>query len=443
MTTNTPNPANTLEPLDARSSGVVALRGAIFLAMLAWLLVTSAYHAAVTPDGKVTGIDFGIFYHAAGRLNAGLPLYQPHGELYAYSPLLALLMRPLAHLPLDAALKVWFGFSAACLVASVAVFGRAARLGWRDAGPLGLMLLVGFRFWPTTMNFALGQVNFLLLLLLCGMFWADSRRKPLLLGVLLGVAGLFKIWMLGLLLYPLLRRQWRAAAVCLAVCGLSFLVLFSIVGWQEFSPFLQAGLNTGRQVSRISITHSLLGFATLHFRANGLVQPVWDSALVWGLVLLAGTVAIAWGFTLLWQRGSLSPVEARLFLSLVAVSVLLLLPPCQNEYLVLCLPLLWTLLAPADADAGRFSPWMLAGGGLAYLLFSRGWGPYAPVPAPYQHGLRSLLVSAGFYGAAVLWLTGVWALRAMRKPRAPLAEHAGVGARDRLPAPTQVSGERA
>lgn len=196
---------------------------------------------------------FVIFYHAAGRLNAGLPLYQPHGELYACSTLLALLMRPLAHLPLDTALKVWFVFSTACLIASAAVFGGASRLTWRDAGPLGMMLLVGFQFWPTTMNFALGQINFLLL---CGMFWADSRRRPLLLGVLLGFAGLFKIWMPGLLLHPILRRQWQAVAAGLAVCGLSYLVLFSIVGWREWTPFLQASLNTDRQVSRISITRT-------------------------------------------------------------------------------------------------------------------------------------------------------------------------------------------
>lgn len=69
----------------------------------------------------------------------------------------------------------------------------------------------------------------------------------------------------------------------------------------------------------------------------------------------------------------MSPPEARLFLGLVAVSV---------------------------------------------LLFSRGWGPYAPGPAPYRPGLRSLPVSAGFYGTAVLWLTGVWAVQAMKKPRA-------------------------
>jgi len=242
----------------------------------------------------------------------------------------------------------------------------------------------------------------------------------LLLGVLLGVACLFKIWMLGVLLYPLLRRQWPAVGACLGVCAVSFVALFTAVGWREWSPFLQASLNTGRQVSRISITHSLFGFASLHFRANGLVQPVLNSTLIWGLVLLVGTAAIAWGLALVWRRPALSPLETRLSLSLVTVSVLLLVPPCQNEYLVLCLPLLWTLLVPADAEAGRLAPWMLAGGALAYVLFSRGWGPYAPVPDAYQHGLRSLLVSAPFYAAAVLWATGVWALRAMRGPRAAI-----------------------
>ncbi len=56
---------------------------ALFLLLLLWLLTTAAYKGAVNVGTGITGIDFTIFYHAAQRLAAGMPLYQPHGELGA------------------------------------------------------------------------------------------------------------------------------------------------------------------------------------------------------------------------------------------------------------------------------------------------------------------------------------------------------------------------
>ena len=56
--------------------------------------------------------DVRAYYDAGARLNAGLPLYeQPAGtndaEFYRYPPLLAILFRPLALLPYEAAAAVW------------------------------------------------------------------------------------------------------------------------------------------------------------------------------------------------------------------------------------------------------------------------------------------------------------------------------------------------
>jgi len=393
---------------------VPKVRSALFLGLLAWLLITAAYRGALNTGDVITGIDFEIFYDTAARWNHGLPLYQPHGQLYAYSPLLALILRPLAMTSLGAALKIWFCFSAACLVLSVLVYGAAARMKWSDAASLGIMLVTGFRFWPTTMNFALGQLNFLMLLLLCSMFWADNRRKPVLLGILIGFAALFKIWMLGLLLYPLLKRQWSAVTAAIGLCVLAFPLLFTLAGWREFPAFLQASVSTSRQVSRISITHSLFGFMHLHFQANSLLDPISTNGILYAAFLLAGLAGIGYGYWLLWKNRDFSPYYQRLSLGLIAVSVLLLLPPCQNEYLVLCLPLLWTMIAPAESGStDRQIPMMLWGWGI-YLMFSRGWGPYAPVPTAYHHGWRSILVSTGFLAMSALWLVGVLFLRRRR-----------------------------
>lgn len=416
MTTST---VSTLAPPHtARAPGYP---NALFLLLLAWLLVTAAYRGAVNVGVGITGIDFTIFYHAAQRLAAHQPLYQPHGELYAYSPLFALALRPLAHLSLASAIKIWFGFSALCLIGAVFVYASAARMTGRDTALIGLMLLVGFRCWPTTMNFGLGQANLLLLLLLCGMVWADSRTRWTLFAILIAAAALVKIWMLGFLLYLLVRRQWRAGAVSVALFGAAMALLFTLVGWREFGPFVQAGIITGRQVLRISVTHSLYGFALLHLHSNPLMSPFTHSKALFGAFLALGVAALGYGLLALWkQPPAPSPHQARLALGLVAVSVLLLLPPCQNEYLVLCLPALWTLLTLPSANGRRAAPFWAAGV-LVYLMLSRGWAPYAPLPPAYQHGLKSLLVSMNFYALCVLWLATVAALRRTQTAGAPLA----------------------
>lgn len=402
---NSDNAASPASPRAARSSE------ALFLLLLLWLLTTAAYKGAVSVGTGITGIDFTIFYHAAQRLASGQPLYQPHGELYAYSPLFAIALRPLAHLSLAGAVKVWFCFSALCLACSVFVYASAARMTLRDASLIGLMLLVGFRCWPTTMNFALGQANLLLLLLLCGMYWADSRARWTIFAVLVAVAALIKIWMLAFLIYLVARRQWRAVALSAVLFAVSMAALFALVGWQEFGPFVQAGLVTGRQVLRISVTHSLYGFALLHLRANSLMTPLVHGKWAFYVFLALGAAAVGYGLALLWNRlPAFGAREARLALGLVAVSVLLLLPPCQNEYLVLCLPALWTLLTLTETR-GRHTALLWACGVLVYVMLSRGWAPYAPLPPAYQHGLKSLLVSMNFYALCLLWLATVAALR--------------------------------
>jgi hypothetical protein len=405
------------------------LRAILFLGLLAWLLIASAYHGAVSPTAGVTGVDFHVFYDAAGRLNHGQTLYLTSHDLYVYSPLFALLLRPLALLPYNEALHLWYFVGAGALALSIALFARAARLTLLDVLPLGLMLLVGFRFWPSTMNFGLGQANFLLLALLCGMYWADSEKKPYLFVLLLVLGALVKVWMLGFLLYLLLKRDWKPALVGLGGFAAALGALFSVIGWREWPLFLQAGAAAAKQIADHQVRQSIVGFADLHFRANPLIQPLADSRLLLGVFVLACAAAIGSLLVFVWRQvfaphRSRSLYQERLVLGLVVLSVLLLLPPFENEYLVLCLPLLWTLLLAPSGTARQ--PWLLPGALVVYLIFNRGWPVYPPISEAFQHGLRSLLVSMDFFGAAALWLLAALALRleASADPAARLPEHA-------------------
>ena len=345
------------------------------------------------------------------------------------------MLRPLAHLPFQTAMQAWFFVNAAFLILAVLLYGGAARLTWRATPLLAALLLVSFRFWDTTMNFGLGQSNPVLLALIGAMLWADSRKRWRLLGLLIALAALFKIWLIGLLLYLLLRRRWGEALFGVGAFVAALGVLFTVVGWSEFLGYLSCMEQAKALVEGHTVMNSILGFAHLHLRANLVISPLVDSRTGYAAFLLLCTACVLWGFSVLWRiLRDPSPLEARLSFGLVLASILLLLPTYENGYFVYCLPLLWTLLASPDADEKRLrgvsrpisrlgvSQIMLAGGILIYLVFSRGWPIYAPFPLTYQHGLRSLIVSMTFYGTAALWGIGFYCLHRLRSAERPGGE---------------------
>lgn len=400
------------------------IRTVLLLFLVSWLLVSSAYSGAISPTSGIAGLDFASFYHAAARLNAGQSLYQPdlalslQGGLYVYSPLLALLLRPLAHLPFHKAMQVWFFVNAVCLILAVLLYGASARLTWKTASLMAILLLVSFRYWDTTMNFGLGQSNSIMLAFIGAMMWVDSRKRWLLLGMLIALAALFKVWLIGLLLYLVLRRRWREVAASAAAFAVVMGGLFFYVGWPELPAYLRCMMQAKAHGEQHSVMNSVLGFANLHLRVNPLASPILNSPACYFLFVGACLAGVAWGFVRLWQvLRDPSPLEARLAFGLVLTSVLLLLPSYENGYSVYCFPLLWTLLASPEADGKRLrgvSQAMLAGGIVFYLIFSRGYPVYAPFAPAYQHGLLSLIVSMSFYGTVFLWGVGFYCLSKVR-----------------------------
>jgi len=380
-------------------------------------------------------MDFASFYTAAQRLNAAQPLYQPHlnpalgGSLYVYSPLLALLMRPLAHFSFHTATKVWFFVNAASLIAAVMLYGAAARISWRSLSLLGILLLVSFRFWDTTMNFGLGQSNSVMLALIAAMLWADSRKRWWLMGALIALTALFKVWLIGIVLYLLLRRRWREAAFAIGAFLVALGGLFSLVGWPELPSYLSCMVQAKAFGERHAVMNSIVGFADLHLRTNPIVSPLINSHFGYAAFAAVCVLGLLWGFTALWRvLKNPTPLEARLSFGLVLVSVLLLLPSYENGYSVYCFPLLWTLLGSPDGDgkhSRRVSQIMLAGGILFYLIFSRSWPVYAPFSPAYQHGMRSLIVSMSFYGTVFIWGVSVYCLRRLGVDSAAKSGRAG------------------
>jgi hypothetical protein len=142
--------------------------------------------------------DVQAYYGAAARLNAGLPLY-PAGadtnvaEFYRYPPLLAILFRPLALLPFEAAAAIWEVLVIASLVATVWWIGLRRRETW---------LALGLLAFPIAWCVTIGQAQVpLTLLTAIGAPWSIALAAHIKL-----FPALVALWWIG-------RRDWRRLGV--------------------------------------------------------------------------------------------------------------------------------------------------------------------------------------------------------------------------------------
>jgi hypothetical protein len=114
--------------------------------------------------------DVRAYYDAGARLNAGVGLYDQavgtnEAEFYRYPPLLAILFRPLALLPFEAAAAIWEGVVVGAFALTLRRIGLGRRTLRRRALvaigllglPIGWSLAIGQAQVPVTLLMALGS----------------------------------------------------------------------------------------------------------------------------------------------------------------------------------------------------------------------------------------------------------------------------------------------
>jgi len=417
------------------SKSVSRLICVMVLLLLVRCLGAAAYRAAVAPGGLFTG-DFALYYAAAQRLDAGQTLYIPeHGarllNQHVSSPLIPLIVRPLSRFPLVTATRMWAAINVTLLTAAAFLFcwGIGLRIP-EDTVSMALVLLCGFRFWPTTIELGIANSQMLLLMLIGGMFVCARHEKWLLFGALAAVAVLTKTWMLGILFYPVFRRKWAATAGGFGFLAAGLVVLFTSVGWQEWGGWMATTHRYSSQPELVS--NSVAGIARMYFTKNLVLTPLADSRVCWAIVLVLGYGFLLGGLGYLWWRGGLmSEVQRQMTLALMPLALVLASPVSHQFYFVLALPVLWLLLV------GQGHGWRLRVAAFCiYLLMSVPYAGLNPVGMDLRHGLKSLLVGESFYCGMTLWAMGLFvALPRIRKPR-----HGSLPAPSARPEPVMLAG---
>jgi len=379
-------------PLEEAQDDRLAWRNGLMLALLIWLLAGLLYKQP--PDlGANTG-DLSGAFDAARLLRAHKSIYL-HG--YADPPLLPTLLRLVARVPAEYIGDTWRVLCVASLLTAVGSFASAAGFARRDAAPLGILLIVGFHFHPTVLDFTQHQMVMPVLALLCAGYMADSNQRMFRLATCIALAALIKLWMLALLIYLLFRRRVLPFFWGLLLFGGCMAGLLARVGWKEgiaYWQIIQQHLNG--DLAFDFRNQSILGFVRVHFGLNAAAVPLVDSQILLVATAAIGMIVVVCGLAYAFRvEQPKKPEQRRLCMSLTVVSLLLATPICQRHSLVLLLPAIWTLLACEQVPViSRLA------GVIAYGLLTFSFA----APNRELSGLATLPPSAYFFAAILIWL---------------------------------------
>ncbi|GAA0796976.1 glycosyltransferase family 87 protein [Spirilliplanes yamanashiensis] len=244
--------------------------------------------------------DLRIYVSAIRWWTDGNPLYdytQPdrvQGLLYfTYPPLAAVLMWPLAQLPLGAVIAVFtLGTVVAVFVTTWWLIRPAPVPAWFA---LGVAVPPLFLLEPIRETVTFGQINMLLIVLILADLLIGVPRQARWTGAGIGLATALKLYPGIFILHLLATRRWRAAATAAATAaGVTLLVaaVAPAASWAFWTDALWATERVGRT--------DYTGNQSLWGTLSRLAAPAEPSRLLWAVL-----VALVLGYGL-WRAARLA-----------------------------------------------------------------------------------------------------------------------------------------
>ncbi|MDR1968420.1 MAG: DUF2029 domain-containing protein [Burkholderiaceae bacterium] len=208
----------------------------VFLFLCVIALGAQAVYRAAFNDIERT--DYTVYTAAGQALLDHRDMYlaeNARGWRYVYPPPFAILLVPLAQIPLWLGALIWYLLSAAAIGAAVLM--SAALLGDGQEGARKPQLLYGLPLLCVVSLLISGtlrsQASPFMYFLMIAAFYFQLKERPIAAGFSLGCAALLKVFPIVLIVYFVMRRQWRAVLACAATGVLLGIVLPSLYwGWQ-------------------------------------------------------------------------------------------------------------------------------------------------------------------------------------------------------------------
>jgi len=379
-------------------------------------LIRSAYD----PDNRKT--DFGVYARAAWAVRTSHDLYSSADDNnwhYVYPPPFVLLFLPLAdppagadragYLPYPLGVVIWYAINVCLLAFSVHTFASAALPNARRySARWWYARNMPFNICIAAVGFTLsrGQANLLVVALIAGMYSAAMRNRRFVSGLWLAGACCLKIFPGLLLLFPIVRRDWRAILGVIAGTIVLLVVLPSLAfgpngmvrETERFLKFVAApGLfpaeafttedkivveALAKELHDVTAKQSQSFMAVLHYTRYPNDGPVPrpskpDADLKAVHFAIGGAMVLAcWGAAeLARRRGNLSPAEWLVILGNFSTAMLLIVPMSHMHYYCMMLPHVAGLfLLGMTRDACR------ATGSKRMLVILIAWGALNSVP---------------------------------------------------------------
>ncbi|MEL6795994.1 MAG: glycosyltransferase family 87 protein [Planctomycetota bacterium] len=190
--------------------------------------------------------DFDHFYRAAVAAKNGDDPYESFRKGYIYPPLIAAAFQPIAGLERNAAYLIWFAANATIIAAAFVIAARALlkRMGVQPRAPTVACVVAGGlvpAFDQMRWQLEQGQTDGLLLLAFAlGLHWLD--RRPLLAGLVTGLAANVKYLSLIVLPFAVVRKRVRLGVGVIAGAVAGLLLPAVVFGWERNSEFVQTSL---------------------------------------------------------------------------------------------------------------------------------------------------------------------------------------------------------
>jgi len=315
---------------------VVFTAGFWVLAASLWMQIwyMGAALSRIATESMEVHADFDSFWRSARAMLEGGDIYDTGVELVNLNPpVWTVLISPLGLLEPLTAYRVFVLVSLVVVIGYLAWTVEELRLrpGWTAVG-IAMLLLSS----PLLATLALGQVYPVLALGLVVSWMADRRGRQEVSGAALGLVVALKPSLLPVLLWPFVRRRWRAVGAALVAGGVATLVGVIVLG--PGATWDYVGVLRDRSVSPYWDNASLPAAAARLFTQNSYAQNI--ATLPWmvpvGYALGVAAILLS---AMRVRHGS----EVGLWV-LVAAS-LLASPIAWHNYLVLLGPGILLLLA--------------------------------------------------------------------------------------------------
>jgi alpha-1,2-mannosyltransferase len=333
---------------------------------------------------------------------------------FTYPPFAAVVMYPMAWLPVVAVIAVMFVVSVAAIVITTGwlVAPVARRHGWPVWYALGLAIPLVTVLEPIRETVTFGQINLVLALLILGDLLVVTRRGSRWAGVGIGLAAAIKLTPAIFIGYLLLTRRTRPALTAMATAAAATLVAVAVHpadSWRYWTRVLWQASRVGH-LDQIP-NQSLLG---LLYRV---AYPHPANRVLW-LALAAVALALGmWRAALAGRRG-----DEVAGLALTGMTGSLVSPVSWQHHLYWFVPALVVLVDVAASRPAPHRRWYL---GLAVLVW---FTVTFSVIAWFDWGI----LPSGLMHTPVGWLVGDWHLLLMVLLLAVLPIRAGVDSTPRV-----------